>query len=294
MDHRYIEKNNIADGYVLGKLSAAERARFEEHYIDCQECLDRLEFAEVFCRAIGQASEENPAPASAAWGAGIYRYLAQLSPRWQTALFASLILLFAALLGVVAVQVAENHRLHQEIASASAALRLQSGHPPATTGQASSNAGPGTTTSPTSEPSPTVSPLGPARVEPIEKLRGLLQPQINIPIFTLNAVRSADQNPSTPANEIEAPNSPQWLIFSIELDDKPKYPTYRATIFTANGHQLWSASGLQPNRYDAFTLSFPSTFFQPQNYSLVLEGNTPDGQWATAANYSFRVTRKNH
>jgi type II secretory pathway component PulM len=249
--------------------------------------------AEVFSSAISQMAEERGATVRAAWGAGIYRYLAQLSPRQQTALLAGLTLFFAVLLAELAVQFAENRRLQRELASTHAALQSISGSSPGKAGQDSPDAKPATTASPGNEPSPSSSPQRPAHVETADALRGLLQPQINTSIFALNAVRGADPNLPGAGNEIEVTSSPQWLIFSVELDDKPKYQTYRATIFTAEGRQLWSASGLQPNRYDAFVISFPSTFFQPQNYSLVLEGKTPNGEFAVAANYSFRIARKN-
>ena len=35
MDHQYIDDHDILDGYLQERLSAAERARFEEHFIDC-------------------------------------------------------------------------------------------------------------------------------------------------------------------------------------------------------------------------------------------------------------------
>jgi hypothetical protein len=43
MEHSYIEEHNIADRYLQGKLSAEERMRFEEHFVDCTQCLGRLE-----------------------------------------------------------------------------------------------------------------------------------------------------------------------------------------------------------------------------------------------------------
>jgi anti-sigma factor RsiW len=43
MEHSYIEDHNIAERYLSGKLSPEERMRFEEHFVDCTHCLDRLE-----------------------------------------------------------------------------------------------------------------------------------------------------------------------------------------------------------------------------------------------------------
>ena len=46
MEHSYIEDNALVDRYLTRKLGAAERAAFEEHFLDCRQCLDQLKFAE--------------------------------------------------------------------------------------------------------------------------------------------------------------------------------------------------------------------------------------------------------
>jgi len=48
MEHSYIEEHNIADRYLLGKLSDEERMRFEEHFADCLQCRDLLETTDDF------------------------------------------------------------------------------------------------------------------------------------------------------------------------------------------------------------------------------------------------------
>jgi len=53
-----------AEAYLTGKLSAAEEHRFEDHYILCRECTDRLESTDRFIRSIRAAGEvlEGSAP----------------------------------------------------------------------------------------------------------------------------------------------------------------------------------------------------------------------------------------
>jgi hypothetical protein len=60
MDHSYIDEHNVADCYILGTLPAEERARFEEHFVDCPQCQDRLEDAERWRRALKAAAAEGP------------------------------------------------------------------------------------------------------------------------------------------------------------------------------------------------------------------------------------------
>ena len=61
MDHRYIEEADITDRYLIGKLPPWEHDRFEEHFVDCPECLDRLEMTRVFRRALKVAVAEDAA-----------------------------------------------------------------------------------------------------------------------------------------------------------------------------------------------------------------------------------------
>jgi hypothetical protein len=115
------------------------------------------------------------------------------------------------------------------------------------------------------------------------------RPQINTPIFVLSAMRSADPSQS---KEIVIPPSAPWIVLSLELDGKPEHENYRATIWTAAGRLVWQGSGLQPNRYDALTMSFPSDFFRVGDYLVTLEGVPSQGRPVSVANYSFRVIKK--
>lgn len=48
MDHRYIDDRSVAQHYLDHTLSSAERAEFEAHLVDCQECTDRVLLAGMF------------------------------------------------------------------------------------------------------------------------------------------------------------------------------------------------------------------------------------------------------
>jgi hypothetical protein len=61
MDHTYIDENLVVDRYLMGRLTAEESERFEEHYLHCPRCLDRLEEAERFRGALRQVAAEDGA-----------------------------------------------------------------------------------------------------------------------------------------------------------------------------------------------------------------------------------------
>jgi hypothetical protein len=61
MDHRYIDEHSVANRYLNHQLTANQRAEFEAHLVDCQECTDRVLLAEMF------HSRNGHKPADARW-----------------------------------------------------------------------------------------------------------------------------------------------------------------------------------------------------------------------------------
>jgi hypothetical protein len=74
MNHDYIKKFNLIDQYVLGKLAADEAEEFEDHFIDCPECVEQLNITRSFIQDLkGPAVQETllsgnrPAPRTRWW-----------------------------------------------------------------------------------------------------------------------------------------------------------------------------------------------------------------------------------
>src|SRR5262245_27308016 len=100
MDHHYVEEYDIADRYLIGKLPTEEQARFEEHFVDCPECLDRLETTERFRSGLQTVAAEEAAQSATFLQTGVMATLVRLSRR-QAMLFLSAILLLIALPAVL-------------------------------------------------------------------------------------------------------------------------------------------------------------------------------------------------
>jgi hypothetical protein len=60
MDHAYIDEHNIADCYILGTLPAHQRSEFEEHLVDCAQCLNRLDDVERWRAALKAVVADGP------------------------------------------------------------------------------------------------------------------------------------------------------------------------------------------------------------------------------------------
>lgn len=57
--HDWIERDHVAERYVQNRLESVELERFEEHYLTCETCIERLELAERFQSSLcGVVAEE--------------------------------------------------------------------------------------------------------------------------------------------------------------------------------------------------------------------------------------------
>lgn len=58
MQHSEIERDSLIDRYVRNTLRGAERQSFEEHFLDCPQCLEQLEIASSLRQAIRESAVE--------------------------------------------------------------------------------------------------------------------------------------------------------------------------------------------------------------------------------------------
>jgi len=58
MQHSEIERDSLIDRYVRNTLRGAERESFEEHFLDCPQCLEQLEIASSLRQAIRESAVE--------------------------------------------------------------------------------------------------------------------------------------------------------------------------------------------------------------------------------------------
>ncbi|MEW6208079.1 MAG: hypothetical protein AB1631_06915 [Acidobacteriota bacterium] len=269
MDHRYIDENNIGDLYLMGKLSAHERALFEMHFINCERCVEMLEEISSLRQAIRsdwpQELRETASPPIQA----IAR------PAWPMVVMACL----ASLLVVAAViSLIQMRRISREIEETKALLAAQ---------REPQNAA--ETAAPTDRPAtaPESSPTERRADSSSKSKNDDSRLQINTPVFMLAAERRGEAD----SNEIVTDDSQKWLLISLDLEGDAQYQTYRATI-RREGRFFRHAGDLKPNRYNAITISFRSDALPPGQYLLLLEGVSKTGEIEPVANYPFRALKK--
>lgn len=281
MDHAYIEEHDVIRRYLADRLGKEERSRFEAHYVDCEQCLGRLELEEGFREGIRDVAAEEVARTVER---GLFLRLL-LSRSGRAALVAALAVLVALPVGFLLMR---NRELDQRLAAAEAALARPASPAP--------SVGPGP-----KRPDPKVlqerdrlagelERERQARAAAEERLARAEAPRINLPVFVLASVRSGGAAAEEPNRLALAPGQ-EWVVLAVELA-LVEHETYRATLRTVDGRQVWSGDGLRPDERDTLAIAFPTTLLPPGRYSLELEGRAASGSWEPAARSPLHVEQQ--
>jgi len=278
MDHTYVEENDLVEAYLAGRLSERDRDAFEAHYFDCETCLERLETANDFREGMRQVAAEDIAQAFAErTRLGLLAALAALSLRHRLALAGALLLL-VALPGFWLV--GRNRGLQQQLAAASAGAERQ---------RADLEARLHSLEKARAEDGRRLAEL--ARERPVrETTPQPAQPQVNVPLFLLAAVRSGEAG-REPVNQIPISSNTGSVILTAELATVD-YATYRASLHAEGGKEIWQARGLRPDSRDTLVVLLPAGMLPPGVYQLTIEGAQSGGEWFAVGAYPFRVVRQ--
>jgi hypothetical protein len=279
MDHRYIEEHCIISRHVMGKLSTQESAEFEEHFLDCPQCLDELETVADFRCALKEVAAEQAVEVRNPARSGFAGWFARLSTWQHPAIFVTAGFLLAVLPIAVFLTRAGSARQSSEQATAVARewqrryeLERQSA---------------GALEKRLQEVEKKLQSQEQSRAQELGSLARL--PAVAT-IFTLNAARSAGLERSEPLNRFAISSSPQWIVLSMDLANGSEFRNYVATLADAEDRVLWSKSRIVPTVPDSLVVTLYSGLFHSGNYTLRLEGLTPDGRKVQVGRYLFHVT----
>jgi hypothetical protein len=274
MDHREIEEHNIPDRYLQGKLAADERTRFEEHFMECAECLERLEMTEDFRTQLRIVASEEAVRSPVYARPGLRAWLVALTGPRQAALLAAAVVLLVALPAALLLMQAGQSRREAEQARLSSAdwqRRYE-------------------------ESQQTAANLR-TREQELQKQLEERQTQSGAglpgaaPIYDLNIVRSGGLGQPARATQISVPRAAAWIVLKLEIEPDAELQSYRATISTSGQQLICRASDLIPVK-DALAISCDSNLFKPGSYRLALDGLTKQGRYVSAATYSFQVIQQ--
>ena len=251
MDHAYIEEHGLIDLYHRGQLPPEDEAGFEEHFVGCPECQERLQMARGFQRGLKRVVAEDVAKA------GLLTWL--LRRRWM-ALAALVIAAALPVLGYLAgsgnVTPIDNEanwrQLLEKERQGADDLRQR------------------------------LEESERQRLAQVEETPAPPSPLVNTPVFLLTAVRGEGETPSVKVED-------GYFSLAVDAGDDPRFASYRVTITDARGKRVFREAGLKPNALEALLLTFPAGFFKPGEYRLALEGVKPDGSAAELSGFPFRI-----
>lgn len=274
MDHSKIDSDNVAERYVTGRLSPEEAAGFEEHYLDCPECCVRVEAAQRLGRGMRRLAEEAAAdfphsPRPAHWSR---------SPR--------LALAAAALLAVALLPAGlgwwEIRDLRGDLSATREALAQAQAErtPPESPGRLAALE---TELQGARRDLATETEKREALAREVEAGR---KPQVNLPVLPLTPVRGSLEGPP---RTLTLSREPGWIALWVEPGDSG-FPTYRATLRSVRGAEVFQAAGLELNDLGALLVTVHSTSLQPGDYRLEIEGLPRTGAPVEAGRFLLRAT----
>lgn len=269
MNHGYIEEHEVVERYLLGQLAPEEAESFEEHYLSCQECLDRLELTESMERGFKRAAGQDAAAAvrqlaAATWFSRLGR------ARQAATLLMGVFVLLVVPGGLTLLQFGH---LDRELADARKALARER---EAATGRGSEAAALSSDLA-ASRGELERERQAHARVE--ELLAEAGKPQGNLRIYDLDGERGAAGEPTAQVRRTPG------VIFRLAIDP-PHPPSYLAVVRDSRGREVTRLTGLQSDESDTLTLRLGSDPLAPGDYTITISAG---GKPVPGGRFAFRV-----
>jgi hypothetical protein len=261
-------ENDLIDSFVRGELSEAERRQFEKGYLVSPARWANVEFSRALAEHLSTlkaekiTSEREAGPAFLSF------------QRWPRLRRSRLAWAAAALIALAALSwtIIVNRRLHQEIDS----MRAQQ-----------------------TEFQNRVQDLNQQIASLDSRLHeiGSGEVQHEIPdttILSLALVPGINRSPTDASKLVIAPVAPLvQLKLYMEHDD---YPSYRVSVETADGQQIWQKNSLKSQAGQhgskAITVKIPSSILQSSDYLVKLDGLAANGKFEETEDYRFQVIRR--
>jgi uncharacterized protein YdaU (DUF1376 family) len=269
MDHDYIQRHQVIEEYVMGRLPPSEAARFEDHYLTCEECVRRLDLAEKFRSGFRDvAAEDLAAPAGLA---AVFAALALR--RWAVA--AGVLALLLAVTGALSWRVL---RLDRELDAAREQLaRSESRQSEEERRAAAAQQEAGALREQLAEERQASGRL----TEEIARER---RPRAGAAwVVALVPTRSGPAA-GEPFQSITLPPSPAWIVLSPDMD-LPGSGPYRVNLRRRDGTSVWAGEKLSPGPDGTLAVGLDSALLAPGDYRLLIE----QGDGFPVARFAFRI-----
>lgn len=285
MDHKHIDELDIVDRYLTGRLPVDESVRFEEHFVDCLECTDRLETTKAFVEGLRLVARERELEARTHIPKGRFWYLRDTVSRKSFALAAGFLLLVVLASAVLVFNQIRRSRAEADQARSSSTQWERRYEEERQLSAAASK-----------EHQDSEREL----IEQIAQLRAGLDNgrkpgshdnvQVNPPILVLTSTRGSEPL-SGSINLLTLPRSSASFLISLSLEGETGYRDYLITILGSQNQLIWKGRGIKPDRHNLVSILFNSTLFRPGDYLVTVDGVAGEGTTSVVGKYSFRVVK---
>jgi hypothetical protein len=290
MEHSYIEKHDVVGRYLSGRLSDEELIRFEEHFLNCQQCVDQLETTEDIRRGLRTAAAEEAWLSKVHSHAGFLAWIVRLRRARRATFLAIAVLLIAPIAWMAWMW---NSARRELIGAPQASLAWQRSYEQNEQAARDLVKEMQTRERRISDERDRLA----AQLKSEREAWARLPHPLNragegvtvVPVFSLSMVRNISPDLSEPVDEIMLSPLSKSIILSLELEADPDLQSYRAILSTADGRNVWRRDDLRPKSKDGLALSFNANMFKPDTYLLTLDGLTAERRYKLTAKYTFRV-----
>jgi len=260
MEHRDAAEHDLASRYLSGRLAPDEREAFEEHFLDCPDCIDALESADGLQRGLRLVAARDAVDAAV--------QPIQRSPRSRGAILSIIGIAAAVVIAVGGTDLVRTRRELARVSAVAADLTGQSSRAQALIDSLSQ------------------------RVDRLESA----PPTVagggsSAPVFALTMVRGGGT--SVPANRVVLSPGTDWIVLSLELDDPNVAGRFRAILRDGQRRERWRDDRLIASTPDALGIALRAAILDEGDFTLDVERQPPDStSWTPAGRYAFRVIER--
>lgn len=286
MDHATIEEQSLIERYHQGDLTPEVEARFEAHFMACPQCQFELEVARGMRVGLRTMAAEDAAGAMAAAQLGVLAWLARRSRGMQAVLLLTAVLIAAGLPSALLLTANRQLRTAAEEARGTSTdwqTRYASEQALVAETQAQLADSERRWDARHRELEDRLATLAATLGEHTSPLA---RPLVNTPVFLLQALRGESGEPTV---TIDLRRTGEVLAIAVDVDEDPRWGSYRVTVTGAGGERLFRRADLVPNSLETLLITFPANLFAPGDYGFTVEGLTADGMAVAVGEYSFRV-----
>ncbi len=287
MDHRLIEAEAVVERYVTGRLTDEESLQFEEHFLDCAQCIENVEITERLQRGLGGAlseiPRETPAPHPPA------ELPSRQAPNWMRLGMAAALLISLGL-GLFfrrdAIRLRHDlDRAHTELARVlSESTQTRDGLESSDRSLFQIQQNLEQERQKRLEAEGTRDAEASKGDELTRRLAAWKQPAGNLPLALLTPLRgSEDRFP------IALPRNGRWTGLWVELGGE-SLSTYRAELRSPDRELRWSDEGLQLNALGALFILLPTDLLSTGAWELSVQGRrSPDDPLLPLATFPLSI-----